>query len=53
MYDDILGTDTEKIEQTTEGLIEALKYNVKEKDKIIKKLIERVTELEIEIEKYN
>jgi hypothetical protein len=54
-YDDILGEKdkNKKIEQSTESLIRSLKYNVKKKQKMIDNLLNRVTELERQLEAQN
>lgn len=46
MFDDILGEGKEIIEEDKDSLIEALRYNVEEKQKMIEDLIRQVTELE-------
>lgn len=54
-YDDILGEKEKKEEskQTKDGLIRALKYNVKKKQNIIEDLFRKITELERQIENQN
>lgn len=50
MFDDILGEKEKVEEETKESLIKAMKYNIKEKDKLIKTLTKRITELERQVE---
>lgn len=55
MYNDILGNEKEeKNPVTKDGIIDALKYNLKEKDHLIEKLVDEILRLEkkiIELEK--
>ena len=50
MFDDILGKGKEVIEEDKDSLIESLRYNVKEKQRIIEQLVEEITELERQLE---
>jgi len=50
MYDDILGEKDEPEEMTKDSIISAQKANIEAKEELIKELIEKVTELEREIE---
>lgn len=54
-FDDILGKKNkkQKIEETKDSIIESLKYNLKEKEKLIKDLSRQVTELEGRLENIN
>ena len=55
MFNDILGEEEgeEVIEEDRDSLIEALRYNVEKKEKIIQDLIRQVTELERQLENQN
>ena len=46
MFNDILGTEPEKVEEDKDSIIEALKDNVEQKEKLIKDLVKQVTQLE-------
>jgi hypothetical protein len=46
MFNDILGNEPEKIEEDKDSIIEALKYNLKKKEKLIEDLVKQVTQLE-------
>ena len=46
MFDDILGTGPETVEEDKDSIIESLRYNVEEKQKMIEDLVRQVTELE-------
>jgi len=50
MYNDILGDKGKKVIQDKDAIIEALKYNLSKKEKLIKDLIKQITELERELE---
>lgn len=50
MFNDILGKEPEKLEEDKDSLIESLRYNVKEKQRIIEQLVEEITELERQLE---
>lgn len=53
MYDDILGEkEDDGPEMTKDSIISAQKANIEAKEELIKELIERVTELEKQIESY-
>ena len=52
MYDDILGEKEEVPEMTKDSIISAQKANIEAKEELIKELMERITELEREIESY-
>jgi uncharacterized coiled-coil protein SlyX len=51
MYEDLLGKKKEKVKITDEQIIKALKFNVKQKEKIIEKLVGQVRALEEEVER--
>ena len=53
-YDDILGSkkDNDITEASTEEIIEAMEYNIKKKQELINDLLKKITDLEIEIERY-
>lgn len=53
MFNDILGKEPERIEEDKDELIKSLRYNVREKQKIIEQLIDEVTELERQLEDQN
>lgn len=50
MFNDILGKEAETIEEDDKSIIESLRYNVEEKQKMIDDLIRQVTELERQLE---
>lgn len=51
MYEDLLGKKKEKFKITDQQIIKALKFNVKQKERIIEKLVEQVKALEEEVER--
>lgn len=54
MFNDILGNKKNKPEgPTTEELIKAMEYNIKTKEKLIKDLVKKVTDLERQLEAKN
>ena len=46
MFNDILGDKSEKVEEDKDSIIDSLRYNVEEKQKMIEDLIQQVTDLE-------
>lgn len=54
MFNDILGSDgDDEIKIDKDDLIESLKYNLKEKEKLINDLINEITKLERQLEDSN
>ena len=52
MYSDILGKDEDDLElnEDKDAIIEALKYNLDEKEKFINDLLDEITKLERQLE---
>ena len=48
-WSDILGIEKET-EETTESILESMKYNIKEKEKMIENLVKQITILERKLE---
>jgi hypothetical protein len=46
MFNDILGDGPERVEEDKDSIIDSLRYNVEEKQKMIEDLIRQVTDLE-------
>lgn len=53
MYNDILGNEDEIKKPTKENILKAMKDNIKEKDKFIEQLVDKITELERQVEDLN
>ncbi len=50
MYNDILGDKDEIKQPTEESILESMKANIKGKEQMIKQLLDKITELERQVE---